>query len=103
MTDPAQILLFIVIIALTILLLILGIQVFFILKDLRKTITKANKVLDNTGEITGSVSAPLSSISSILMGLKAGGVIAKIVKKATEGEESSEARSGSAREEKKNG
>ena len=69
MTDPAQILLFIVIIILTLLLLVLGIQVFFILKDLRKTITKANKVLDNTGEITQSVSQPLTSISSILMGL----------------------------------
>mgnify|MGYP001566719394 CR=1 FL=1 len=87
MFDPAQILLFIVIITLTILLLILGIQVFFILRDLRKTITKANKVLDNTGEITESVSAPISSISSVLMGLKAGGVIAKILRRVTDEEE----------------
>ena len=86
MTDPAQILLFIVIIILTLLLLILGIQVFFILKDLRKTITKANKVLDNTGDITQSVSQPLSSLASILMGLKMGGTIAKIIKKATDEE-----------------
>ncbi len=84
MTDPAQILLFIVIIILTLLLLILGIQVFFILKDLRKTITKANKVLDNTGDITQSVSQPLTSISSILMGLKAGGTIASIIKKVSD-------------------
>ena len=84
MFDPAQILLFAVIIILTLLLLVLGIQVFFILRDLRKTINKANKVLDNTGEITQSVSQPLSSLSSVLMGLKAGGVIAKIIKKATD-------------------
>lgn len=84
MFDPAQILLFIVIIVLTILLIVLGIQVFFILRDLRHTISKANKVLDNTGEITESVSQPLSSLSSVLMGLKAGGVIAKIIKKATD-------------------
>ncbi len=84
MTDPAQILLFIVIIILTLLLLVLGIQVFFILKDLRKTITKANKVLDNTGDITESVSQPLTSISSILMGLKAGGTIASIIKKVSD-------------------
>ena len=87
MTDPAQILLFIVIIILTLLLLVLGIQVFFILKDLRKTITKANKVLDNTGDITESVSQPLTSLSSILMGLKAGGTIANIIKRATEDKE----------------
>lgn len=84
MTDPAQILLFIVIIILTLLLLVLGIQVFFILKDLRKTISKANKVLDNTGDITQSVSQPLTSISGVLMGLKAGGVIAKIIKKVSD-------------------
>lgn len=87
MTDPAQILLFIVIVVLTILLVVLGIQVFFILRDLRKTIMKANKVLDNTGDITQSVSQPLTSFSSILMGLKAGGTIANIIKKATEDKE----------------
>ncbi len=87
MFDPAQILLFIVILTLTILLLVLGIQVFFILRDLRHTISKANKVLDNTGEITDSVSAPLSSLSSVLMGLKAGGAIANIIKKVTEDKE----------------
>lgn len=82
MFDPAQVLLFLVIIILTILLLVLGIQVFLILRDLRQTISKANRVLDNTEEITESVSAPISSLSSLLMGLKAGGVIAKIIKKA---------------------
>lgn len=86
MFDPAQILLFIVIITLTVLLLVLGIQTFFILRDFRKTISKANKVLDNTGEITESVSAPLSSLSSVLMGLKVGGFVAKVAKKLTEEE-----------------
>ncbi len=94
MFDPAQILLFIVIITLTVLLVVLGIQVFFILRDLRKTISKANKVLDNTGEITESVSAPLSGLSSVLMGLKAGGVVAKIVKKATEEDKEEEKEDG---------
>lgn len=86
MFDAAQILLFIVIIVLTILLVALGIQAFLILKDLRQTITKANKVLDNTTDITQSVSQPLSNLSSVLMGLKAGGAIARIIKKATNGE-----------------
>lgn len=81
MFDPAQILLFLVIIILTILLIVLGIQVFFILKDLRQTISKANRVLDNTGEITESVSGPVSSLSSILMGLKTGAKFANIVKR----------------------
>lgn len=84
MFDPAQILLFIVIIVLTTLLVVLGIQVYFILRDLRKTISKANRVLDNTGEITENVSAPLSSLSSVLMGLKAGGALANIIKKVSD-------------------
>ncbi len=78
--DPAQVALFLVIIALTILLLVLGIQVFFILKDLRQTIAKTNKVLDEAGLITESVSAPLSSISALAMGLKTGASLAGFFK-----------------------
>ncbi|MBI2028118.1 MAG: hypothetical protein HYT07_00780 [Candidatus Levybacteria bacterium] len=72
MIDSAQTILFVVIVALTILLLVLGVQVFFILRDLRKTVSKANKVLDNTNVITQSVSSPISSLSSIAMGIKTG-------------------------------
>lgn len=84
MFDAAQILLFAVIVILTLLLLILGIQVFFILKELRQTITKANRVLDNTGDITQSVSAPLSNFSSLLTGLRASAKVANILKKVTD-------------------
>lgn len=87
MFDPAQILLLLVVIILTVLLVVLGIQVYLILKDFRKTLEKANKVLDNTGDITESVSAPINSFSSILMGLKAGSFIANLMKKAGSEEE----------------
>lgn len=79
MIDPAQVVLFLVIIILTILLLVLGIQVFFILKDLRRTINKANKVLDDTGTITESVSGPISNLSNMATGLKLGSVIASLL------------------------
>jgi len=79
MIDPAQTALFLVIIVLTILLLALGIQVFFILKELRKTINKANKVLDDTGVITESVSGPISNLSNLASGIKAGSAIASIL------------------------
>lgn len=81
MTDPAQIILFIVIGILAIVLLALGVQVFFILRELRQTVSKANKVLDNTGAITESVSRPLSSLSSLAMGIKAGSAIANFFKR----------------------
>lgn len=78
MTDPAQTALFIVIIILTVLLVVLGIQVYFILRALRITLEKANKVLEDAGNITESVSKPISSLSSLAMGLKTGAIIAKI-------------------------
>jgi uncharacterized membrane protein YqiK len=78
MTDPAQTALFLVVIILTVLLVILGIQVFFILRALRITIDKANKVLEDAGHITESVSKPISSFSTLAMGLKTGATIAKI-------------------------
>lgn len=88
--DPAQTALFLVIIVLTVLLLVLGIQVFFILKELRQTIAKTNKVLDEAGVITESVSGPISSISALAMGLKTGASIANIFKKSTKGHKKDE-------------
>lgn len=70
--------LFLVIIILTILLVVLGIQVFFILRELRKTVDKANKILEDAGEITETVKKPVSSLSTLAMGLKTGATIAKI-------------------------
>lgn len=83
--DIAQIALFTVIIVLAILLLVLGVQVFFILREFRKTVFKANKVLDNTNIITESVSAPISSLSGITSGIKTGlsflGLFKKLISK----------------------
>jgi hypothetical protein len=79
--DIAQVALFVVIIVLAILLVALGIQVFFILREFHKTVTKANRVLDDTEAITHSVSAPLSSLSGIAMGLKTVGPLIGFFKK----------------------
>lgn len=79
--DSAQIILIVVIILLSVLLFALGVQVFFILKEFRKTVSKANKVLDNTSVITQSVSAPMSSLSSIATGIKTGATFINLFKK----------------------
>ena len=83
MVDTAQMVLLIVVVVLTGLLVVLGIQVFFILRELRQTVSKANRVLDDTAQITESVSAPLNSLSSIIEGVKTGAAIAQIFKKHT--------------------
>src|SRR5580704_13509110 len=82
MIDPVQLILLIVILALTVLLVILGVQVFLILKELRQTISKTNKVLDNAEAISENIEAPLSALSSMALGVKASSLIsiAKFIK-----------------------
>lgn len=87
--DIPQAALLIVIVVLAILLLALGVQVFFILREFRKTVFKANKVLDNTSIITQSVSSPLSSLSSLSEGIKTGASIIGLFKKIISKDDSS--------------
>ena len=70
--DTAQILLLGVVIILSFLLLILGIQVFLILREFKKTISKINRILDDAATLTESISAPIENFSSILTGIKTG-------------------------------
>lgn len=79
--NTAQLLLTVVIVALSILFIALGVQVFFILREFQKTIRKANKVLDDTGVITQSVSGPISNLSMLASGVKAGAFIASLLQK----------------------
>lgn len=79
MIDTVQIVLLIVIILLTALLIAVGIQVFFILKEFRKTVKKANRILENTEAITTSVSEPMTFLSSLLFSSKAIGIVKKIL------------------------
>ena len=80
MISTIQIVLLLVIVLLAILLIVLGVQVFLILKDFRKTVGKVNEVLDNTNDITQSISNPISSISSLLGNFKGGGSLVAIIK-----------------------
>ncbi len=79
MIDGTQALLTVVIIVLTIILSVIFVQVYFILKEFRATLSKANKVLDDTGIISESVSRPVSMLSSMLIGLKGGSTIMKFL------------------------
>lgn len=82
MVDSVQLVLLIVIVVLTILLVFLGVQVYFILKDLRQTISKTNKILDNADSITENIEGPLAALSSLVIGAKATSLftIAKFIK-----------------------
>lgn len=72
MLDSIQILLTAVISVLTVLLTIIGLEVFQILKEFKRSLEKINKILDDTGRITESVAEPIEEASDFLIGLKKG-------------------------------
>ncbi len=61
--DATQILLIGVVTVLTILLVVIGIQVFLILKEIQQSIKKTNKMLDDAGTISGSIASFSGKIS----------------------------------------
>lgn len=82
MTDSLQIILIIMLMVVIVFFIILGVQVFFLIQDVRKTITKANRVLDNTNDITESITEPLSALSGVVGTLGTGAILTKILKVA---------------------
>ena len=84
MVDATQFLLAFVILTLTVMLCIIGVQVFFILREFRNTLAKTNKVLDDTGIISESVSRPVSMFSTMLTGFKGGAALMRALTKDKE-------------------
>lgn len=78
MIDTVQAVLLFVIVLLTILFLVLGIQVFLILRDLRQTIQRTNKILDQAEILTEGISNQLSNVANIFSNASFLGVIGKI-------------------------
>ncbi len=69
MLAPTQILLIVVVSVLAVILAFIGIQVFYILREGRRSIEKVNKILDDAGDISESIAKPISSLSSSISGL----------------------------------
>ncbi len=80
MIDFTQLVLAVVVVIVTTMLSLVGLQVVKILQELRKTIEKMNKVLDDTGVISESVSKPINMVSTMLMGIKGSNKIVKMIK-----------------------
>ena len=66
MLSPTQILLIIVVSVLAAVLAVIGIQLFLILKEGRRSIEKVNKMLDDAGTISGAIAKPIASLSNSL-------------------------------------
>lgn len=70
--DPIQLTIIVVSVVITTLIVFLSIQVWHILKEMRTSLQKVNKMLDDAGHVTGSVSSGVSSMAGMVEGLKAG-------------------------------
>jgi len=68
MVDIVQIVLIIVVVVITTLLVIIGSQIFNILKEFRISMKKINKILDDAGAVSESVAKPIVSLSDIMTG-----------------------------------
>ena len=69
MLSPTQILLIIVVSVLSTVMAVIGIQVFLMLKEGKRSIEKFNKILDDAVTISSSISKPIASFSSTFSNL----------------------------------
>ena len=82
--DATQAIILSVIVVLTIFLIIIGYQLFFVLKELRLTLKKSNRILDDTQDFISQVKKPIESANNIIAAITTGAGIAHFLKKAKE-------------------
>lgn len=68
MIDTVQAVLLFVIVLLTILFVVLGVQVFFILRDLRETLRRTNNILDDVENLSSNATNAFDSLSNMFGG-----------------------------------
>jgi len=66
MIDLPQIILIVVVTILTILLTLVGFQVYALLKELRVSVKKINHILDNTGVVSDKIAEEVTGLSEII-------------------------------------
>ena len=70
--DAIQLVIIFISFILTTLFVFLGVQMWFILKEIRLTIQKMNKMLDDMGKVTGTVGDTATGVSGLMNGIKTG-------------------------------
>lgn len=81
MIEPTQILLFIVVVVLTTLTCVIGWQIYLILSEIKKMLSKFNLMADNAVNLTSHISNSLRNISGFSDGLRAVLKLFKVFKK----------------------
>lgn len=67
-----QVLLLIILSLLTINLVVVGVYIIVVLKDLRRTVNKMDTVLSTVQDVTDKVSLPIMSLSGLAAGVSSG-------------------------------
>lgn len=70
--DITQIILMVSVTLVTIVIVVSGIWLVLLLKELKITIIKTNSILDDTKSITSSIAEPVASISEFINGFRNG-------------------------------
>lgn len=66
MVDSFQILLFVVIVALTLIISVIGVQVFFVLREVHRIVRKLNSVTDEFKELSENTMVSLQNLTRSL-------------------------------------
>ena len=70
--DITQIAIIVSLVLITTVIVVAGIWLILILKELKSSLKKADSILDDTKTITSAVAEPVSSISEFVRGFKNG-------------------------------
>lgn len=81
MTDSTQILLIVVVTTLTVLLTIIGVQIFLILVEVRNILKKTDSMMSDAARVTHAVVEPVEGATSFLTGLSSGVGVVRNIKK----------------------
>lgn len=70
--DPVQLTIIVISFILTVLVVVLSIQVWYILKEVRCSFQKMNKMLDDAGRVTGTVGESVEGLGGLVSGIRTG-------------------------------
>ena len=85
--DPVQLTIIVISFILTLLLVVLGVQVWYILKEMRTSLIKMNSMLDDGKKITATIGDSISGIAGVASGIRAALSVFKVFKKKDKEEE----------------
>jgi len=84
--DATQAVILSSIVVLTILLAVIAYQLFFVLKELKNTLKKTNKILDNAQDFITQIKKPIESANSLIAAVTTGAGVAHFLKRIKEAE-----------------